>query len=210
MGSEPLGALAVVGAGGHARMVADCAEALGWSQVDVFDDGPGQTTGPFRVGGPVAQFLTRLGTYGGVVAAVGDNGARLELHRTLEAAGARMVVLVHPRATVSRHARLGPGTVVFAGAVVNVGAELGRATIVNTGATVDHDCRLADGVHVAPGGHLAGGVEIGEGTWVGVGAAVREYVTIGNPVLVGAGATVVKSIADDLTVVGNPARPLER
>ena len=203
------GHLAVLGGGGHGRVVADCAEACGFAQIDLFDDGVSlSASGPFRIVGTSTDLMARFSAYDGVIVAIGTNAVRLEQQRVLERLGARMAVLVHPQASVSRHARLGAGTVVFAGGVVSVGSELGQAVIVNTGATVDHDCRLADGVHVAPGAHLAGGVQAGEGTWIGVGAAVREYVTIGNRVFVGAGAVVVTSIADDLTVVGNPARPL--
>ena len=205
------GKLAILGGGGHGRVVADCAEACGFDQVDVFDDDASRTmTGPYRIVGTSAEMMARCGDYEGLVVAIGNNAARLDRQRALEAAGARMAVLIHPRATISRHAKLGAGSVAFAGAVVNVGCELGAATIVNTGATVDHDCALADGVHIAPGAHLAGGVKVGEATWIGVGSAVREYVTIGNGVFIGAGAVVVKSIPDGLTVVGNPARPLER
>lgn len=202
------GRLAVMGGGGHGRVVADCAEECGFEQIDLFDDDPANTqTGPFGMVGTGADLIARHRAYDGVVIAIGANSARLHWHRVLAGAGARMAILVHPRASVSRRAIAGPGTVVFAGAVVNAGARLGEATIVNTAATIDHDCVLADGVHVAPGAHLAGGVEVGDETWIGIGAVVREYVTIGNRVFIGAGAVVVKSIPDGLTVVGNPARP---
>lgn len=203
--------LAVLGGGGHGRVVADCALECGWLAIDVFDDDPAKTmAGPFAVVGTGKELLVRHGDYDGVVVAIGDNCARLVRLRALEAVGARLTALVHPRAFVSRHARLGLGAVVIAGAVVNVGASLGPAVIINTGATVDHDCDLGPGVHVSPGAHLAGTVQVGAESWIGAGAVVRESVTIGNRVCIGAGAVVVKSIADNLTVVGNPARLINR
>lgn len=204
-------AVAILGGGGHGRVVADCAEMCGFDRVDVFDDHACDTiTGPFRLIGTGFDLLARVRDYDGVVVAIGNSAVRLDRQQQLEAVGARMTALVHPKATVSRHVYLGPGSVVFAGAVINVGSNLGRACIVNTGATVDHDCCFADGVHVAPGAHVAGGVAVGVGTWIGVGATVREYLTIGDRAVIGAGAVVVKSIPDEVTMVGNPARRLQR
>lgn len=204
------GRLAILGAGGHGRVIADAALAGDWDEVALFDDGGGRTSGPWEVAGSRADLLGRLGDFDGVVVGVGAPPARLTLTRELAQAGARLAVVIHPRATVSPHAVIGPGSVVFAGAVVNIGARLGQGVIVNTGATVDHDCVLDDGVHAAPGAHLAGGVTVGAETWIGAGAVVREYTAIGARVMVGAGAVVVKPVADGLTVVGNPARPMER
>lgn len=203
-------ALAILGAGGHGRVVADCAEALGWARIDFFDDGGGAASGPWPVVGRIADFDGRVADYDAVIVGIGDNRTRLRLHRDLAGRGATLATLVHPSATISRHAGIGAGTVIFAGAVVNVGAVVGEACILNTGAGVDHDCRLADGVHVSPGAHLGGGVSVGECGWIGIGAAVRHVVSIGRDVQVGAGAAVVSDVADDLVVVGVPARPLVR
>jgi serine acetyltransferase len=85
---------------------------------------------------------------------------------------------------------------------------LATGCIVNTGATIDHDCQLAEGVHVCPGTHLSGGVVVGARSWIGVGASVRQCIRIGADVTVGAGAAVVRDVADRLTVVGVPARPI--
>lgn len=205
------GALAILGAGGHARVVADCAERLGYDDIVFFDDRPDVSVPEgWRLGGTGEALLAGVGDFDGFVVGIGDNRTRLKKHAALIRAGGRAVRLIHPAAWVSARAHLGVGTVVFAGAVVNIGARLGEAVIINTGATVDHDCVLGDGVHISPGAHLAGGVTVGRESWVGIGAAVREGVTIGHQVCIGAGAVVVKSIADGQTVVGNPARPLER
>jgi len=203
--------LAIFGAGGHGRVVRDCAIAAGWRRVDVYDGDPARRgSGPGDAVGDLADLTASLDRYGGVVVAIGRAEARLPVQRELEAAGATLATLIHPHSSVSPSAEIGRGSVVLAGGVVNADARLGKGVIVNTGATVDHDCVLGDGAHVAPGAHLAGGVQVGEMTWVGVGAAVREYVTIGNRVCIGAGAVVVKSVPDDLTVVGNPARPMAK
>lgn len=203
--------LAIIGAGGHGRVVADCAEALGWDRIEFFDDeGVGTSSGPWPVVGATGALFERARDYDGVIVGIGANRARLERHRALVARGAAMAVLIHPSATVSRHARIDAGTVMFAGAVVNIGAVIGQACIINTGATVDHDDRLADGVHLSPGSHLGGGATVGECSWIGLGASVREGVSVGRDVRVGAGAAVVADAPDGMVMVGVPARPLKR
>jgi sugar O-acyltransferase (sialic acid O-acetyltransferase NeuD family) len=202
--------LALLGAGGHGKVVADAALASGWDAVDFFDDAwpQRQQNGPWPITGGVSALLERRQEFQGVIVAIGDGAARLEKHRTLQAAGAPLTTVVHPAAVVSRYAVLGVGTVVMAGAVVNIDAVVGQAGIINTGATVDHDCRLGDAVHICPGAHLSGHVQIGHGSWIGVGAAVKQGIVIGERVMVGVGAVVVQNVPDGLIVVGNPAAPL--
>ncbi len=118
--------------------------------------------------------------------------------------------LIHPSAVVSPTARIGAGTVVMAGAIINARAEIGEDCIINTGAIVEHDCILDDGVHAAPRSVMGGTCRIGKATLFGIGSSMRPGTTIGANVVVGAGSTVVSAIADGLTVVGNPARPLAR
>lgn len=203
--------LAILGAGGHGRVVADCAAEAGWDQIAFFDDGAGLGSGgPWPLLGGSDGLLSRLGEYDGVIVGIGRNAIRLDWHRRLKARGARMVSVVHPGANVSRYASLGEGSVVVAGAIINIASRIGDAVIVNTGATVDHDNELADGVHVSPGAHLAGGVRVGFESWIGIGATVREMIAIGNNVQVGAGSVVVKSLPDNVVVVGNPARLLRK
>lgn len=200
--------LAMLGAGGHGKVVADVALAAGWKTVVFFDDAwsSASRNGHWPILGGTAALLERLNEFDGVLVTIGNCDLRWQKQQSLQAAGARLVTVVHPHAYVSPFAQLGVGTTVMGGAVVNVDAVVGEAGIINTGATVDHDCMLAHAVHISPGAHLSGNVAIGGCSWVGAGATLRQGIRIGAGAIVGAGAVVVKSVADGLTVIGNPAR----
>jgi sugar O-acyltransferase (sialic acid O-acetyltransferase NeuD family) len=204
--------LAILGAGGHGKVVADAAMLTGkWDEIVFFDDAwpTLKTNGPWSVIGDTQILTQTLVDFNGVVVAIGNNRIRMEmLHRLIDG-GANVVTIAHPSAVVSSHASLAPGCVIFAGAVINIGASIGLGAIVNSGATVDHDCTLGDGVHVSPGAHLAGGVTVGDESWIGIGACVRQMTPVGRCVVVGAGAAVVKPVADNMTVVGVPAQELK-
>ena len=213
MKGEPNGELApvvILGAGGHARVVA---EALQPRPV------AGYLT-PHEGVGPAAAVLgPRLGddTAVGELAATGhhvavglgfvDRAGAASRSRLLEQLdGVQLVTVRHPQVIVSPSVVVGAGSFIGPGAVVGTGAELGRAAVVNSGAVVDHDCRIGDNVHVASGAVLSGGVSVGDHTLVGAGATVRQGVQIGSSVVVGAGAVVIDDLADGVTAVGVPAR----
>lgn len=120
------------------------------------------------------------------------------------------MTIVHPRAFVASNALLGPGSQILAQSAVAAEAKLGRSVIVNTAASVDHECVVHDFAHLAPGARLGGEVEVGPGAFIGMGALVLPRIKIGAFATVGAGAVVTRDVPDGATVVGSPARPIEK
>ena len=204
--------IAILGAGGHGKVVGDIAESDGWDEVVFFDDAWPEllSCGDWAVAGNSQSLIERLNAFSGVVVAAGNNAIRSEKLTWLEQFSAPIVTLVHPVAVISQYATLGSGVVVMPGVVVNAASTVGRGVILNTGCTIDHDCIIGDFAHVSPGAHLGGAVHVGEKSWVGIGASIRQAVKVGAGVVVGAGAAVVSDIEDQLTVVGVPAKPISR
>lgn len=203
--------LAILGASGHGKVVADIAECSGWGEVVFFDDAWPKLSinGHWTVEGDSQALVERLSSFTGVIVAIGNNAVRAEKLRWLSDMSAPLVTLVHPSAVISRYAELGIGTVAMAGVVVNVSSHIGDGVILNTGCSIDHDCIIDNHAHISPGARLAGGVQVGEQSWVGIGAAVKQVVKIGQRVTVGAGAVVVSDLPDDITAVGVPAQPVQ-
>ncbi len=202
--------LAVLGASGHGKVVADIAECCGWDEVVFFDDAWPKVSrnGHWAVVGDSQVLAEHLATFAGVIVAIGSNAIRAEKLRWLAELLAPVTTLVHPSAVISRYAELGSGTVVMPGVVVNVSSRVGNGVILNTGCSIDHDCTIGDGAHISPGTHLAGGVQVGAQSWIGIGASVKQLINIGQRVAVGAGAVVVSDLPDGVTAVGVPAKPI--
>ena len=207
--SKPNKKLAIMGASGHGKVLADLAELNGWQNIVFYDDSKpkGSHIEHWKVVGNYSELLKDLNTVDGVILGIGNNDTRLSLHKHLREKSAPLVSLVHPSAVVSPYSELGLGCVVMANAVISSFVKIEDACIINTASSIDHECYLADGVHISPGVNVAGGVIVGKRSWLGIGCSVKQQVLIGKDVTVGAGAAVVNDIPDEQTVVGVPARP---
>jgi len=211
---EGAASLIIVGAGGHAKVVLDAAQAMASFHIVGIADERREMHGALVLGYPVLGGLDALDdpTYRDcqLVVAIGDGAAREWVSADLEDRHRVFATVIHPSAQVGVETEVGPGTVVLAGAVINSGAGIGRHVIVNTRSSVDHDCSIGDFAHIAPGATLAGSVSVGRGTHIGMGACVIEGTSIGAGCIVGAGAVVLTDVADHTVVVGVPAREMKR
>ena len=202
--------LAVVGASGHGKVIADIAEQLGFI-VNFYDDAyPSKTyIEHWPIHGTCADLIALNNVSAtlnnNVVVAIGNNEVRQQKIQLLQQNSFNIITLIHPTAVISPYAAIASGNVVFAGAIINAFAKVGVGCIINTAAVVEHDCTIDDFSHICPNVALAGGVSVGSNSWVGIGSQVKQLIAIGDNCLIGAGSTVVKNIPDNVTVFGSPA-----
>jgi sugar O-acyltransferase (sialic acid O-acetyltransferase NeuD family) len=206
----------IIGAGGHAQVVADVLGRMGDADNEVtpigyLDDDPA-LLGNDRLGLPVLGNTKQLSmvAHDAIVVAIGDNETRRHLFERWVSAGERLIIACHPSATIAPDVLIGPGTMICARVVVSPGSRIGADVILNTACTVDHHNVIGDHVHVAPGVRLGGDVTIGEGTLVGISATVMPQRTVGAWSVIGAGSLVSKDIPSYSVAVGVPARVIRR
>lgn len=197
--------IAIIGAGGHATVVASTLIAAGHEIAGFYDDAP-SSWGSGVLGIPVIGPISELSaaTCSHAIIGIGGNEARKRFAEQLDI---EWMTVIHPFAWVHPEVRLGGGTIICAGAIVQPGARIGSHVIINTRASVDHHCRVGDYAHIAMA-HLGGGVSIDDGVFMGLGSCVLPSIHVGAWATVGAGAVVTKDVAPKTTVVGIPARLL--
>jgi sugar O-acyltransferase (sialic acid O-acetyltransferase NeuD family) len=201
----PIHRVAIIGAGGHATVVASTLIAAGEEVIGFYEDGSsnwGKKILDLPIIGPISEISSKNCSH--AIIAIGSNADRKRIAAEIDI---DWITVVHPFAWVHPKVSLGKGTIVCAGAVIQPGAKVGSHVILNTRSSVDHHCRVGDYAHIAVA-HLAGGASIDEGVFMALGSVVLPKIRVGAWATVGAGAVVRKNVLPNTTVVGNPARPL--
>lgn len=207
----------IIGAGGHAREVAEilghqARESSGPRVLGFVVDNPENHTaevGRLPVLGDWSWFEGANRDGLAVICAVGLPQLRKRLVEQAAAKGLPFASAVSPLAYLSPEAKLGEGGMVFPHSFASAGSSIGSHTIVNVGASVSHETRVSRYGTLSPGVRLAGNVSVGEGCYFGVGSSVIDGVSIGEWVIVGGGACVTKDLPDNVTAVGLPARVIK-
>ncbi|WP_413522618.1 acetyltransferase [Photobacterium phosphoreum] len=200
--------LAILGASGHGKVIADIAEQVGWDNIVFFDDKWPLIKKVLKwpiIGDTNSQLIEQ---YENFFVAIGNNSIRKEKTLMLLHENKKLPNLIHPSAIISKYTNIGKGIVITENAIVKISSSIGDGVVINSNSVIGHDCIIGDFSHITPSCSIAGHVSIGECSWIGNGSSVRQCISIGENVMIGSGAVVVKNIPSNMTVIGNPARPI--
>lgn len=198
--------IAIIGAGGHGKVVLDAVLSAGDQIVAGIVDDNTELIGARLFDSPIVGSVKDLNDVDGYIVAIGNNRIRKEKYDYYLQAGYKPVTVIHPTATISPRASVGRGVAILANVVVNPDAVISDNTVLYTSCTIDHECNISQHSYVSPGCNICGRANIKTGAMIGAGAVILPGLSIGQWATVGAGAVVTANVPDNVTVVGVPAR----
>lgn len=213
---------AIYGASGYGREVMPLAReqlaraGIGADRLVFVDDAPG---GPPCVNGQqrlsYVEFMARPATARHVAVAIANSAVRQKLATRCAQDGVRGWTVVAANVVRMDRVELGEGAILSSFVTLTSNIRIGRHFHANIYSYVAHDCVVGDFVTFAPRVSCNGNVVIEDHAYIGTGAVIRQGesgapLVIGCGAVVGMGAVVTKSVAPGVTVVGNPARVMQR
>lgn len=218
---QQLDLYAVYGASGYGREVLPVARqqlalaGIPSSRLVFVDDAPG----PAVVNGQrlltYAQFLAEPAAARHAVLAIANGTVRKALARRCEHDGVHAWSVAAANVVQMDDVQVGAGAVLSPFVTLTSNIRIGQHFHANIYSYVAHDCVVGDYVTFAPSVQCNGNVVVEDHAYIGTGAILKQGqpgkpLVIGRGAVVGMGAVVTKSVAPGATVVGNPARLLQK
>ncbi|MDT0558736.1 NeuD/PglB/VioB family sugar acetyltransferase [Ichthyenterobacterium sp. W332] len=202
----------IYGASGHSKMIVDIIHKnkshniIGY--IDTYKS-IGEELSGYKILGNLDNLLELQKTHNvsHIVIGVGENSTRLKVWQKIKDISPNISFesIIHPSAILAENIDVPEGSVIMAGAIVNIDATIGKFCVLNTNSSLGHDSIMKDFSSIAPGVAVGGNVEIGYCSALCLKSGVIQNITIGDYSVIASGALVVKDIGDYKLAKGVPA-----
>jgi len=200
--------LCIYGCGGLGREIADLAYRLNkWEQIVFVDDNiVSRMVNEVKV-----YMLEEVLEYFDnndleFIVSNGEPCIRKLLYDKLRHRNLKCTNVIDPQFTLSRFSSISEGTIIHTGAVITCNVQIGLGCLINKHVVIGHDVTIGDFCVLSPNATIGGNVNIGNTCYIGSGAIIRNGITIGENSIIGMGAVVLKDVAPNSVMVGNPAK----
>ncbi|WP_136668962.1 acetyltransferase [Flavobacterium sp. H122] len=208
--------IVIVGAGGFGREVKIIIDAINeiekkYEFLGFYDDGfaIGTHINGYPVLGGIAD-LNSVKDSIAVTVALGNPQTKSKVVNQLLNSNLTFPALIHPSVIISKdYVIIEQGCIICAGNIITCNVKIEKFTILNLSCTVGHDTTIGAYSSFMPSVNISGEVKIEECVYVGTGAKIINQLHIGKGTIVGAGAVVSKSLPENCTAVGIPAKPIK-
>lgn len=196
----------IMGAGGHAKVIADIIIKSGDQLLGFLDDNQIGSLIGYPILGKLSDSIIYKDSAEFIIG-IGNNMIRNTISSQYDLT---WYTAIHPSTQIGMNVHIGKGSALMANSVINTCAVIGKHCIINTATVVEHDNVIGDFVHLSPNVTLGGSVKIGNYVHVGIGATIINNLMICDSTLVGAGGIVLKNIEEKGTYVGVPVKKVRK
>ncbi len=109
-------------------------------------------------------------------------------------------------AIIAKNVKIGDGTIVMPGSVINSGSKIGSHCYINTKSSIDHDNFLKNYSSTGPGVVTGGNVKVDECSHIGIGSTVLQKVHIKSNTVIGGHSLINKNCLPNSIYFGVPAK----
>ena len=178
---------------------------------DVSEDVPEQLYGRFTVLRNMEQVVELFKMDNRFTIGLGNPLLRKKMYEQFTQAGGQMVSVISPFAIIGHYGTvIAPGAIIMAGTIISNDVYIGTGCLINPNCTISHDTVIGKFVEISPAVQITGRCKLGDLCSIGTNATLLPKIRLGNNVIVGAGAVIINDVADKLTVVGVPAKVLNK
>jgi sugar O-acyltransferase (sialic acid O-acetyltransferase NeuD family) len=161
------------------------------------------------------EFVATATTQRHAAIAVADPLLRAQLAEKCRASNVKFFSVSAANVVRMDSVEIGEGALISPFVTLTSNIHIGAHFQANLYSYVEHDCVIGDFVTFAPRVCCNGNVHIGDHAYIGTGAVIRQGrlgapLRIGEGAVVGMGAVVTRDVPAGATVIGVPARVLDR
>ena len=208
--------IAIIGAGGFGREVKTIIDAINKQEprftfMGFYDDGfkKGVLINGFPVLGGVDD-INFIDEDFCIAIAIGEPKTKYLLYNKIKNARITFPSIIHPSVQISDDfVDVGIGNIIGAGTIITCNIQIKDFVILNLMCTVGHDTVIESFCSFMPSVNISGEVVVHEKVYVGTGAKIINQLEIGQGTVVGAGAVVSRSLPENCTAVGIPAKVIK-
>jgi sugar O-acyltransferase (sialic acid O-acetyltransferase NeuD family) len=162
-----------------------------------------------------ADFVAEPASARHVVLAIANSAVRERLAARCAADGVSAWTVAADNVVVMDAVEIGEGAALSPFVTITSNIRIGQHFHANLYSYVEHDCVIGDFVTFAPSVKCNGNIIIEDHAYLGAGAVIKQGkpgqpLVIGRGAVVGMGAVVTKNVPAGATVVGNPARIMNK
>ena len=201
--------LILIGAGGHAKSVADSINKSEYELSGFIDSNKKGTHMGLPILGAEIEDIPNYEKYSYFVS-IGDVEYRKLWFDRIRERGLSIINIIDSSAIISSSAKMGIRNFVGKMAVINADAEIGNNNVINTKALIEHECKVGDHNHLSTNSVINGNVIVGNSVFLGSSSVCNGQLKIGSNAIIGSGSVIIKNIPEKVTVVGVPARVIKR